>query len=68
MDNGQIVFRTTSAGFHVVSPEAEQSPDSEFLTHGTPNYAKLKEWASRPENAPPQSWWDDDTDPFAIDE
>ena len=68
MDNDQTAFRTTSAGFELNWAQAEQPPASESLARCTPDYATSKEWASRPENAPPQTWWDDDTDAFAIDD
>ncbi len=30
----------------------------------TPSNAELLEWAERPENQPPESWWNDTTNPF----
>lgn len=31
----------------------------------TPPNEQLQRWAARPENQPPQSWWDETDDPFA---
>lgn len=40
----------------------------ERIAETTPPSHVLREWASRPENQPPQSWYDDDTDPFQPEE
>lgn len=35
------------------------------IVESTPDYAELIELASRRQNQPPQSWWDQDTNPFS---
>ncbi len=34
----------------------------------TPPSSVLREWATRPENRPPPSWYEDETDPFEAQE
>ncbi len=41
-------------------------PLAEQLAESTPSNAELVQWASRPKNQPPQSWWDDTSDPFDL--
>lgn len=36
-----------------------------ILAESTPCNSELLEWAAQPSNQPPQSWWDETTDPFA---
>jgi hypothetical protein len=38
------------------------------LAAATPMNSTLLRWAALPINQPPQSWWDDTTDPFEPDE
>jgi len=42
-------------------------PLRQQLAEATPDNATLLEWARRPESQPPQEWWDDTTDPFALE-
>ncbi|QDV89257.1 hypothetical protein RAS2_03220 [Phycisphaerae bacterium RAS2] len=39
----------------------------EQLAQSTPARSTLLEWATRPTNQPPQSWWDETADPFTPD-
>ena len=60
--------RTTSSGFswrpRVTLYPAYSRSIVEQLAEATPRNTELLKWAARPENQPPQSWWDDTTDPF----
>ena len=38
------------------------------LAEATPSAGLLVEWANKPENRPPQSWFDNDDDPFTLDD
>jgi hypothetical protein len=38
---------------------------AEHVARSTPANAVLLDWARSGRNQPPQSWWDDETDPFA---
>lgn len=61
---------TASSGFAWIPKQilytngAAWTPDE--MVSATPDNAELLEWAFRPANQPPQSWWDDDSDPFTI--
>ena len=35
--------------------------------YGTPPHGVLAEWATRPDNQPPQTWWDGQTDPWSLE-
>ena len=37
------------------------------LAEATPASTTLLRWAASPTSQPPQAWWEDTTDPFAID-
>lgn len=39
-------------------------PVDDDLSKSTPSNAVLLAWAKKPENQPPQEWWDDEDDPF----
>ena len=45
--------------------EIEASSMGEELRKSTPANDVLLAWGDRAENRPPQSWWDDTTDPFS---
>ncbi len=36
----------------------------EVLASSTPSNQDLLDWAAKPENQPPESWWNDTTNPF----
>ena len=38
--------------------------DEETLSAGTLSNGQRVDWAAKPENQPPQEWWDDENDPF----
>ena len=60
---GERTLRATDA-----SPLDEESRIRARIAQITPPSSVLREWASRPGNQPPSSWFDDDVDPFEADE
>lgn len=62
-----------SSGFDW-APESSTVYDPMPLVQGgqisetTPANVKLLEWAAKPENQPPQSWYDEEIDPFSLRE
>lgn len=66
--NSGRVDRTASSGFtwtpRVMRCDVVPATTSEPLSEATPANTELRRWAARPKNQPPQSWWDDTTDPF----
>lgn len=60
--------RSVSSGFEWkptrIHSDGQSEPLEERLKRVTPTRAELSEWARRPQNQPPQSWLDDETDPF----
>jgi hypothetical protein len=57
-----------SSGFAWVPVEVHYSRSvdspSHTLAKATPENVTLLRWAGHSENQPPQSWWDDASDPF----
>lgn len=45
--------------------ESASTALSAQISESTPGNDKLLVWAGRRENRPPQTWWDDTTDPFS---
>lgn len=43
--------------------ETNEDIDRE-ISEATPLNGQLIRWAGRPENQPPEAWWDDESDPF----
>jgi len=62
------VSSTRSAGFEwrpsVRAPFDEPTDYAKELARSSPSNMELRKWAARPENRPPQSWWDETDDPF----
>lgn len=68
----QVVHGRASSGFRwnprsfVMRLDDVVALESE-IARITPSNATLLGWASRPESQPPQSWYDECSDPFADD-
>ena len=64
----QVAVGSVSSGYtwqpQVTRYDPEPNPLAEQIAEATPANADLLVWAGQPKNQPPQSWWDDTTDPF----
>lgn len=61
-----------SSGFVWMPTRSTEGPDPAELENqllaATPDNQQLLEWARRPESQPPQTWWNEKTNPFQSDE
>jgi len=63
-----VVSSTRSSGSEwrpcVTIPFDAATDYAKELARSSPSNTELRKWAARPENRPPQSWWDETDDPF----
>ncbi len=51
-----------------ISSDSDAHSCADRLAEATPSNDELRTWAGRPENQPPQSWWEEKSDPFEAED
>ena len=64
----ELIYRLRSGQLDCADMTENKDDIRERIPEATPPSHVLREWAERPENQPPQSWYDDETDPFQAED